>query len=74
MIQVLPPGFDILARAFPGDDLIDVQTLVPQSPIERHVHVFARLSGTDEVELDATLPCRLLERRRREFGSMIEPD
>ena len=55
LIVVEPPRLDLRLRIRHGQELVDIQTLIPQAPVERFderiLHRFAR---PDEIQLDAT--------------------
>src|SRR5438552_3023637 len=74
-IVIDSPGFDLRPRIFERQELVDVQTLVAQSPVKTlDVAVFRGFSGSDEVELYASAVGPLLERNRGEFGPVIDRD
>lgn len=72
VIVVQPPGLDCRPRIFDGQELIHVQTFVPEPTVKRlYVSVIHRLSRAREVELDTTLPGPFFQRLRRELCAVI---
>jgi len=74
-IVVDPPDFELGTGVLDRQELRDVQTLIPQSPVERlYMAVLCRLSGVNEVELHPALIGPLLERLRGELCAMVHRD
>ena len=75
LIVVQSPGFDLGLRVGDRRELVHVQTLVPEPPIERlDKRVFDGLAGADEVELHAAAIRPVFERPRLELGAVIHGD
>src|SRR5687767_7170720 len=75
LIVIDSPGFDLRLRICDRRELVDVQTLVTEPPVERlDEGVFHGLSGANEVELHAALIRPVLECPRHEFRSVIDGD
>ena len=74
MLVVLPSrqdGSGVLQRGEFGD----VQAFISQRAVEGlDEPVFHRLTRSNEIELHATLPRPLVDRARREFGTVVDDE
>ena len=75
LIVIYPPRPNLGGGIGERDELLPIQTLVPQPAVERFdvriLHGFAR---SDEVELDAPLIRPVFEGARHEFGAVVDRD
>ena len=63
LIVIEPTGFDVHPGVVHGHELVHVQTLVAEPPVERfNEGVFGRLSRPRGIELDAPIEGPVLER------------
>ena len=75
VIVIHPPGFQYGLRLGERSELMHVQTLVTQPPIERlNKRIFHGFAGSNEVELDAPPIRPILESTGLEFRPMIDRD
>src|SRR5262252_7481256 len=75
LIVVQAPRFDLGLRVGDRRELVHIQALVPEPPIERlDERVFNGLPGANEVELHAAAIRPVFERPRLELGAVIHGD
>src|ERR1700761_187106 len=75
MVVIRPPRFDFAPGIVDRQELVGVQAFVPQLAVERlNEAVLRRLSGSDEVERDASAIGPFIQRARSELSAVVHGD